>query len=78
MLISNPKRETYTNREMSKVTQSLAHDQELRAIATNGQEWAEECGGEESAIIYLYLLVLEWARVSSVDRDTNNYISDSK
>lgn len=56
---------------LKRSRRSVDHDDELKAIAEQGAEWARTCSSEESAVVYLYLLLLEWGRVSSPGRDNN-------
>lgn len=41
----------------------VAHDAELRKVAEQGTEWADTCGRKEEAMLYVYLLALEWGRI---------------
>lgn len=44
------------------------HDEELKKIGEQGREWAGKCARREDQMLYLYLLVLEWARLVRDDR----------
>ncbi|KAH8918442.1 glycosyltransferase family 90 protein [Atractiella rhizophila] len=52
------------------IAASLSHDEELERIAQNGQEFANQCMGRVEMMLYTYRVVLEWARITSDDRDS--------
>ncbi|KAJ6145461.1 hypothetical protein N7470_009356 [Penicillium chermesinum] len=53
-----------------------AHDAEAQAIATQGRDWAQVALRDEDMEIYLYLLLLEYARVIDDNRDHIGYSGD--
>lgn len=52
------------------------HDEAARKIALDGKEWAEKVLRKEDMLIYVYRLVLEYARVSSGNREHLGYVKD--
>ncbi|KAL4071930.1 glycosyltransferase family 90 protein [Scleroderma yunnanense] len=49
------------------------HDDLAARIATQGKEWSQKFWRKEDMTAYLYRLLLEYARVASVDRDAMSY-----
>ncbi|KIM51684.1 glycosyltransferase family 90 protein [Scleroderma citrinum Foug A] len=49
------------------------HDDLAESIATQGKEWSQNFWRKEDMAAYLYRLLLEFARVTSVDRDAMSY-----
>ncbi|KAJ5682247.1 hypothetical protein N7462_005412 [Penicillium macrosclerotiorum] len=52
------------------------HDFEAEVIATQSREWAHRALRNEDLDIYLYLLLLEYARIIDDNRDTIGYSGD--
>ncbi|KAJ8584607.1 glycosyltransferase family 90 protein [Rhizopogon salebrosus TDB-379] len=50
-----------------------AHDDMARKIATAGREWSKKYWRREDLTAYMFRLFLEYARVSSLDRDAMTY-----
>lgn len=50
-----------------------SHDLEAEAIATQGRDWAQQALRDEDMDIYLYLLLLEYARIIDDNRDHIGY-----
>ena len=53
-----------------------AHDENAKMIAQNGKAWAERVLRKEDMQIYMYRLLLEYARVCDDDRDKLGYVGD--
>lgn len=53
-----------------------SHDFEAEAIATQGRDWAQVALRDEDMDIYLYLLLLEYARIIDDNRDHIGYSGD--
>ena len=53
-----------------------AHDDYAKAIARNGKAWAERVLRKEDMQIYVYRLLLEYARVCDDARDVLGYVGD--
>ncbi|KAJ3529081.1 hypothetical protein NMY22_g9144 [Coprinellus aureogranulatus] len=51
----------------------LEGDRRLRRIARAGKEWKQTIGRTVDMEAYVYRLCLEWARLTSEDRDSMNY-----
>ncbi|KJZ78710.1 hypothetical protein HIM_02101 [Hirsutella minnesotensis 3608] len=51
-------------------------DAAARAIAVGGQEWAEKVLRREDMRLYVWRLLLEWARVCDDDRHSLGYVED--
>ncbi|KPV71643.1 glycosyltransferase family 90 protein [Rhodotorula graminis WP1] len=43
----------------------------LYKVAERGRTWATECARRDDALVYVYLLVLEWARLCADDRESD-------
>ncbi|GAA6014398.1 hypothetical protein JCM10207_005447 [Rhodosporidiobolus poonsookiae] len=56
-------------RDIDAVRRAVAHEEDLKRIAEQGREWAQKCARREDALVYVYLLVLEWARLARDDRE---------
>ncbi|KAF2139484.1 glycosyltransferase family 90 protein [Aplosporella prunicola CBS 121167] len=54
----------------------LQRDHAAKHIATNGQEWAQQVLRKEDMQIYMYRLILEWARICSDDRQRIGFVKD--
>ncbi|KAL5601485.1 hypothetical protein BROUX41_002538 [Berkeleyomyces rouxiae] len=54
----------------------IAHDDVAKKIALDGQEWARRVLRKEDMQIYVLRLLLEYARVSSDNRDMMGYVAD--
>lgn len=52
------------------------HDEEAKKIAMNGKAWAEKVLRKEDMQIYTLRLLLEYARLSSEDRDNMGWVED--
>ena len=52
----------------------VPHDAQLKLIAERGTKWAEKCARGEDQLSYAHLLVLEWARLLSDDRETEGFV----
>lgn len=55
-----------------------AGDEEARFIAEQGQSWAEKVLRREDMRLYVWRLLLEWARVCDENRHTLGYVEDLK
>ena len=53
-----------------------AHDENAKMIAQNGKAWAERVLRKEDMQIYMYRLLLEYARVCDDDRDNLGFVGD--
>ncbi|KAJ6436682.1 Lipopolysaccharide-modifying protein [Purpureocillium lavendulum] len=54
----------------------LAHDEAAETIATEGKRWAEQVYRREDMKLYVWRLLLEYARVMDDDRDLLAYVAD--
>lgn len=52
------------------------HDAQAERIATEGKEWAEKVLRREDMLVYVYRLVLEYARIVSDERERMAYVED--
>ncbi|GAA94302.1 hypothetical protein E5Q_00951 [Mixia osmundae IAM 14324] len=52
---------------------AVAHDAELRDIGLQGREWAKNEVRREDMCLYMYRLALEWARITSDDREAMSF-----
>ncbi|KAK6063348.1 capsular associated protein [Seiridium cupressi] len=52
------------------------HDEEARRIAEDGQAWARKVLRREDMVLYIWRLLLEYARVMDPQRDRLGYIND--
>ncbi|GAA6033825.1 hypothetical protein JCM8097_000360 [Rhodosporidiobolus ruineniae] len=55
--------------ELKALREGTAHEAELKRVAENGREWARSCARRENAMVYAYLVALEWARLTADGRD---------
>jgi hypothetical protein len=55
---------------------SCAHDNAGNRIAKSGKRWAEQVLSKEDMILYVYLTLLEYARVVDDNRDFLGYVGD--
>ena len=53
-----------------------AHDVQGRTIAEAGRQWAQRVLRKEDMLLYMHRLLLEYARVTSDDRDTLGFVGD--
>lgn len=53
-----------------------AHDEEARRIAEQGRDWAKKVLRKHDMVIYLFRVVLEYARLCSDDRESMGYVDD--
>lgn len=58
-------REKSTSNLVRHLFESKSHTRGLHGIAGNGSNWVMNCAGKEARLRYLYLLVLEWSRLST-------------
>lgn len=58
---------------LAAIRRGVAHEADLFAIAERGREWANRCARRDDALVYVYLLVLEWARLCADDRDGDRW-----
>ncbi|GJN92931.1 hypothetical protein Rhopal_005974-T1 [Rhodotorula paludigena] len=56
-------------RDLDAVRHGVAHEEELYRIAMQGREWAQKCARRDDALVYAYLVALEWARLCGDDRE---------
>ncbi|GAA5846171.1 hypothetical protein JCM9279_005846 [Rhodotorula babjevae] len=56
-------------RDLDAVRRGVAHEEALLDVAERGRAWAAECATRDGALVYVYLLVLEWARLCADDRE---------
>ncbi|GAA6058351.1 hypothetical protein JCM3770_005848 [Rhodotorula araucariae] len=54
---------------LDAIRRGVAHEEALYAVAVRGRAWAFECARRDDALVYVYLLALEWARLCADDRD---------
>jgi hypothetical protein len=54
------------------------HEDAARRIAEEGMEWIEKVCRREDIMIYVYRLILEWARVVDDKRDRLGWVEDLK
>lgn len=47
----------------------IAHEQQLKNVAEAGTKWVRQCARREDALLYAWLVVLEWARLTHEGRD---------
>ncbi|GAA5864865.1 hypothetical protein JCM3774_004254 [Rhodotorula dairenensis] len=59
--------------DLDSIRHGRAHEEDLFRIAMRGREWAQRCARQDDALIYVYLLALEWARLCADDRDTDKW-----
>ncbi|KAH8660033.1 hypothetical protein BX600DRAFT_482121 [Xylariales sp. PMI_506] len=52
------------------------HDMEARRIAEEGQKWAQKVLRREDMVLYMWRLLLEYARVMDPHRDRLGYVED--
>jgi len=52
------------------------HDGEARRIAEQGRNWARKVLRKDDMVIYLFRVVLEYARLCSDDRESMGYVGD--
>ncbi|GAA5888682.1 hypothetical protein JCM5296_000064 [Sporobolomyces johnsonii] len=55
--------------DLESAALGTSHEEELYRIAVQGREWAQKCARREDALVHAYLLVLEWARLCSDERE---------
>ncbi|GAA5906454.1 hypothetical protein JCM8208_004665 [Rhodotorula glutinis] len=55
--------------DLDTVRRGVAHEEALYTVAERGRTWATECARRDDALAYVYLLVLEWARLCADDRE---------
>lgn len=60
-------------RDLDSIRHGRAHEEDLFRIAVHGREWAQRCARQDDALIYVYLLALEWARLCADDRETERW-----
>ncbi|KAF2441521.1 glycosyltransferase family 90 protein, partial [Karstenula rhodostoma CBS 690.94] len=53
------------------------HDEQAQRIAEAGQQWAKKALRKDDALVYLYRLLLEYARVVDVKRHTMGWVGDN-
>lgn len=54
-------------------TSQHAHEAELQAIAEHSTQWVDDHATWDHHLSYMYRLCLEWARITSEDRDAMGY-----
>ena len=54
----------------------LGHDKEARQIAEEGARWADRVMRKEDMLVYVYRLVLEYARVMDPQRNNMGFVGD--
>lgn len=57
--------------DLDAVRRGVAHEEALCKVAGRGREWANACATRDGALVYVYLLVLEWARLCADDRESD-------
>ncbi|BGP01873.1 capsular associated protein, glycosyltransferase family 90 protein [Rhodotorula toruloides] len=62
-----------SSRDFSAIRRGRAHEEELYAVAMRGREWAQKCARRDDALIYAYLLALEWARITADHRESDQW-----
>jgi hypothetical protein len=62
----------------TQISRRAAHDDEARRIAEASTDWAEKVLRREDMLIYIYRLVLEYARVLDDRRDRLGWVADLK
>lgn len=55
-----------------------AHDESAKKIAMAGKEWAEKVLRKEDMLIYLFRLLIEYARICDDDREKLGFVDDLK
>lgn len=58
------------------VAERKGHDAQAKAIAENGRDWAARVLRQEDMLVYVYRLVLEYARVRSEERERMVFVDD--
>ncbi|BGP50176.1 hypothetical protein JCM10450v2_006087 [Rhodotorula kratochvilovae] len=58
---------------LDAVRHGVAHEEALYAIAVRGRDWAFKCARKDDALVYVYLLALEWARLCADDREGDEW-----
>ncbi|KAM0746607.1 hypothetical protein T439DRAFT_329713 [Meredithblackwellia eburnea MCA 4105] len=66
-----------SERTIANAMRGVAHEVELKKIAERGADWARDCARKEDQLSYVYLLVLEWARLLSDDREKASFVLES-
>lgn len=56
----------------------VSHDAVAEGIALEGRKWAERVLRKEDMLVYVYRLVLEYARVSSDAREDMGWLEERK
>lgn len=69
------KRQT-PNPNPKPVRKKHPHDQAAKMIAEDGHEWAEKVLRKEDMLIYVYRLLLEYARLASDKRENMGWVGD--
>ncbi len=54
----------------------VGHDAEAKRIAEQGRDWARKVLRKDDMVIYLFRVVLEYARLCSDDRDSMGFVGD--
>ncbi|GAA5977769.1 hypothetical protein JCM10908_005088 [Rhodotorula pacifica] len=62
-----------SRRDLDAIRHGRAHEEDLFRIAVHGREWAQQCARQDDALIYVYLLALEWARLCADDRESDKW-----
>ena len=53
-----------------------AHDEDARRIAVQGMEWSAKHLRKDDMIVYIYRLLLEYARICDDTRDSMGWVGD--
>jgi len=67
-----------TARRSKRVSQKheTGHDDVAHAIAAQGADWAERTLRKEDMLVYVYRLLLEYARIGSEERESMGWVGD--
>lgn len=65
---------SFSTTMLQAAVRGVPHEAELKRIAEQGTNWANECARKEDMASYMHLLALEWSRISSDDRESNGFL----